>query len=75
MVRFCTVAVLLCCFGSVASANSTVSLRDKAQAACYDDVQRLCGAFMPDEDKITACMTSKRDKVSAGCSKYYDLIK
>ncbi len=75
MIRFCTIALLVGAFGGVASANSTVTLRDKAQAACYGDVQRLCGTFMPDEDKITDCMSTKRSKVSPECSRYYDLLK
>lgn len=55
----------------VALAGSTVSLQDRQQAACYDDAQRLCGEFMPDSDKVEACMLTMKNKVSARCRKFY----
>ena len=53
-------------------ASATVTLRDKQQAACYNDVQRLCGQFIPDSEKTEACMSKMKEKVSAVCRKYYD---
>jgi hypothetical protein len=65
-------ALLTCGFASAASANSsTVTLRDRENAACYDDVQRLCGDFVPDEDAIKTCMVKKRSQVSPVCAKFY----
>ena len=58
-----------------AHAGSTVTLQDRQQAACYGDVQKFCGEFMPDETKTTACMLKFKDKVSAGCAKYYPAEK
>lgn len=65
-------AAFLAASATVAFAGSTVSLQDRQQAACYDDAQRLCGDFMPDADRIEACMLTMKTKVSARCRKFYD---
>jgi hypothetical protein len=70
--RLCLGAALLCSLSTAALANSSVTLRDKQQAACFNDVQTLCGDFLPDEDKTEACMATKRAKVSPGCAKFSD---
>lgn len=70
-----TLAVALCLPAGAALANSTVTLQEREQAACYNDVQALCGEFVPDVEKTTKCMSTKRDKVSAGCAKYFDMDK
>ncbi len=53
------------------AATNAPTLQDQEQAACYDDVQRLCQADVPDVDKVTACMKTKRSQVSAKCAKFY----
>jgi len=35
--------------------------------ACTPDAFRLCGAFIPDADKITACLKSNRNQLSPEC--------
>jgi hypothetical protein len=35
--------------------------------ACEGDAQRLCGQFIPDVDRITACMSQKRRYLSPRC--------
>ncbi len=67
--KFALGAALICASGSVALAD--VSLQDRQQAACYNDVQKLCGEFLPDSDKTEACMLKMKDKVSARCRKFY----
>ena len=47
------------------------TLQDRQQAACYDDVMRLCSEEVPDVDRVTACMKSKRAQVSAPCAAFY----
>jgi hypothetical protein len=37
------------------------------QQACSGDAQRLCGQFIPDIPKITACMKQKRAQLSPAC--------
>ncbi len=34
---------------------------------CSGDAMRLCGAEIPDVDRITACMVRKRAQLSEGC--------
>jgi hypothetical protein len=34
---------------------------------CSGDAMRLCGAEIPDVDRITACMAKKRAQLSEGC--------
>ena len=67
-------AVLTVVSGAAFAMNSDApTMRDRQQAACYNDVQRLCGSAMPDVDKVTACMKDKRPKVSAKCSAMWDV--
>jgi hypothetical protein len=37
------------------------------QQACSGDAQRLCGEFIPDVQKITACMAKKRAQLTPAC--------
>jgi hypothetical protein len=37
------------------------------RAACEGDATRLCGQFVPDVQKITACMHAKRRYLSPRC--------
>ena len=57
---------------SALAATKQVTERDKQQAACASDVQKLCPDAMTDETKATACMKDKRSQVSPECAKMYD---
>jgi len=48
---------------SPAAAQGTPEQR----AACEDDAMRLCGQFVPDVDRITACMHARRSQLSPRC--------
>ncbi len=37
------------------------------QQACQPDAMRLCSEFVPDVDRITACMIKNRMRLSAPC--------
>ena len=37
------------------------------QQMCQGDAMRLCGEFVPDVDRITACMIAKKSQLSEGC--------
>lgn len=39
-----------------------------AAQLCTPDVMRLCNEFIPDADRITACMQKKRRQLSAECA-------
>lgn len=41
------------------------------EQACTGDAMRLCGAFIPDVDRITACMISNKTQLSPGCRAYF----
>jgi hypothetical protein len=41
------------------------------QAACQDDAFRVCGAYIPDVDRVTACMVQNRSQLSPGCRVYF----
>ena len=47
-------------------------IRAQAEHDCYNDAQTLCPEAIPDEDKITACFTAKRPKLSPACGKIFD---
>lgn len=46
--------------------------RAEAEHLCYNDVQKLCNAEIPDEARITACMKVHRAELSPGCRKVFD---
>lgn len=41
------------------------------EQACTPDAMRLCGAYIPDVDRITACMIQLRDQLSPECRVYF----
>lgn len=47
-------------------------LRQEAEHACYEDVQKLCNDAIPDEDKIKSCMGAHHAQLSPTCAKIYD---
>ena len=42
------------------------------QQMCQGDAMRLCGEFIPDVDRITACMIAKKSQLSEGCRAVFD---
>jgi hypothetical protein len=41
------------------------------QQACTGDAMRLCGAFVPDVDRITVCMIQNKSQLSPGCRAHF----
>jgi len=41
------------------------------QQACSDDAFRLCGADIPDVDRVTVCMVRNKSQLSPGCRVYF----
>jgi hypothetical protein len=37
------------------------------QDACMNDAMALCGQFVPDRERVAACLLSNRHRVSAPC--------
>jgi hypothetical protein len=38
------------------------------RSACIPDVFRLCSSFIPDVDRITACLVSRQQELSEACA-------
>jgi hypothetical protein len=58
---------LFLCAETCATAQGTQRQRD----ACTPDVFRLCGAYIPDVDRITACLKGNGSRLSKAC---YDVF-
>ncbi len=41
------------------------------QQACSGDAMRLCGAFVPDVDRITVCMIQNKSQLSPQCRVFF----
>ncbi len=41
------------------------------QQACQPDAMRICGAYVPDVDRITACMIQNKSQLSPECRRYF----
>jgi hypothetical protein len=41
------------------------------QQACTGDAMQLCSEFVPDVDRVTACMIRRRSQLSPGCRVYF----
>lgn len=57
-------------FVSIADAPA-FAYTPEQQQACTPDAMRLCGNFVPDVDRITACMIEKKSQLSAECRRYF----
>jgi hypothetical protein len=41
------------------------------QQACTPDAMRLCGEYVPDVDRITACMIARKSELSPECRRFF----
>jgi hypothetical protein len=48
-------------------AGNAQDVEDATREACKPDALRLCGAYIPDVEQITNCMTTKFKQVSPAC--------
>jgi hypothetical protein len=64
--RLAAAAMLL---ATLASASAQEPYRGTAadQQACTDDVMRLCNQFVPDEQRIVACLIQNRRSLGPAC--------
>lgn len=56
---------------SFASATSVHAYTPEQQQACTPDAMRLCGNYVPDVDRITACMIAKKSQLSPECRRFF----
>jgi hypothetical protein len=54
-----------------AGSPSAFAYTPEQQQACTPDAMRLCGAFVPDVDRITACMIENKSQLSPECRRYF----
>ena len=59
---FVSMAAALAALPSPAAAYT-----QEQQMACQDDAFRVCGEYIPDEQRTRACMVAKRTQLSARC--------
>ena len=48
------------------------SYSNDEQTLCQPDVFRLCNDYVPDEDRIIACMKQNHSQLSPQCRKVFD---
>jgi len=64
--------VILASIGAVASPASGNAYTEEQQRLCNDDAMRLCGEYVPDVDRITACMQKHRAQLSKECKAVFE---
>jgi hypothetical protein len=53
--------------------TTSLAYSQRQQEMCTGDAMRLCSAYIPDVDRITACMVSKHDLLSDGCKAVFEM--
>ena len=64
----CAMAGVLTVLIVAAGTRPVVAQSSDAADRCTPDVMRLCNEFIPDADRIVACLKSKRKQLSPSCS-------
>jgi hypothetical protein len=68
--RRCGAAIAIAfCLSLVATGASAYTAEQ--QQACTDDAMRLCGAFVPDVDRITLCMMQNKTQLTPACRAHF----
>src|SRR5712692_8694946 len=62
-----TAAFGLSCAVSFMPAPAAAQGTPEQRQACQPDAMRLCGEFVPDVERITACMVKNRIRLSPPC--------
>jgi hypothetical protein len=52
--------------------SSAYAYTAEQQQMCASDAMRLCGEYIPDVDRITACMVQKYSQLSEGCQAVFE---
>lgn len=51
--------------------SSAFAYTPEQQQACTPDAMRLCGNYIPDVDRITACMIAQKSQLSPQCRRFF----
>jgi hypothetical protein len=70
MTRLIAIAFVLTVIAFTAPAPSQAYTQEE-QAACQDDAFRVCGEFVPDEQRVKACMLRNISKLSPRCRRMF----
>lgn len=63
--------VLTAALTVAASSTLASAYTPEQQQACTGDAMALCGAFIPDVDRITVCMIQNKARLSPGCRAHF----
>ena len=64
----CAMAGVLTVLIVAAGTKPAAAQASDAADRCTPDVMRLCNEFIPDADRITACLKSKRKQLTPSCA-------
>ena len=64
----CAVAGLLTVLIVATDTRPAAAQASDAAERCTPDVMRLCNEFVPDADRIAACLKSKRKQLTPSCA-------
>ena len=71
-VRLLVLTLCLCAPSLAQAALKQDSVRQRAEQACYNNVVKFCNDDVPDEAKITACMSRNRSRLDPDCREIFD---
>lgn len=60
-------AFALTLFGLVLLPATVSADPQQDQQACMNDAMTVCGQFIPDRERVAACLLSNRSRISAAC--------
>jgi hypothetical protein len=63
--------IILVSIGAVTLPALGNAYTEEQQRLCNDDAMRLCGEYVPDVDRITACMQRQRAFLSKECKSVF----
>src|SRR5262249_16613351 len=55
----------------LAAPAATFAYTDEERQACQDDAFRLCGQFVPDEQRVKACLIQNMSRLSPACRRLF----
>ena len=70
--RLSPVLLAILALAPLAGVAKAESARDRQERACQADAMKFCRDYVPDEDKITACMGEHRSQLSVSCGIIFD---
>jgi hypothetical protein len=56
---------------ALAAPASVQAYTDEERQACEQDAFRLCNQFIPDQDRVKACLVANMSKLSPACRRMF----